>query len=163
MDGHTYVILIINCITLLMIMIINRSAAGHEFTQPIWATTHLFILPRPMDTRRFGLGRDEDVDNDNDNGDIGGDDDVDNDNGNGDVIMSASQVVQLLLRHKADVNFVNEHGNSAMHYACFWGYTGGWSYLYNPHHNHFLSYDTQTLLRSLLTLAPSSRCRISTR
>ena len=28
-----------------------------------------------------------------------------------------------LLRHKADVNFVNEHGNSALHYACFWGYT----------------------------------------
>ena len=45
------------------------------------------------------------------------------------TVMSVSQVVQLLLRHKADVNFVNEHGNSAMHYACFWGYTGGWSYL----------------------------------
>ena len=28
----------------------------------------------------------------------------------------------MLLRHKSDVNFVNEHGNSAMHYACFWGY-----------------------------------------
>ena len=41
------------------------------------------------------------------------------------TVMSVSQVVQLLLRHKADVNFVNEHGNSAMHYACFWGYTGG--------------------------------------
>ena len=28
-----------------------------------------------------------------------------------------------LLRHKADVNFVNEHGNTPLHYACFWGYT----------------------------------------
>lgn len=27
-----------------------------------------------------------------------------------------------LLRHKADVNFINEHGNTALHYACFWGY-----------------------------------------
>ena len=27
-----------------------------------------------------------------------------------------------LLRHKADVNFVNEHGNTPLHYACFWGY-----------------------------------------
>ena len=71
-----------------------------------------------MDTRRFALGRDDDVDNDNDNGDV-----------IKETIMSVSQVVQLLLRHKADVNFVNEHGNSAMHYACFWGYTGGWSYL----------------------------------
>ena len=48
--------------------------------------------------------------------------------------MSVSQVVQLLLRHKADVNFVNEHGNSAMHYACFWGYTGGWPY-HHYYHN----------------------------
>ena len=28
-----------------------------------------------------------------------------------------------LLRQKADVNFVNEHGNTPLHYACFWGYT----------------------------------------
>ena len=37
----------------------------------------------------------------------------------------ASQVdvpppLSQLLKHKADVNFVNEHGNTAMHYACFW-------------------------------------------
>ena len=38
-------------------------------------------------------------------------------------IYNLDQVVQLLLRHKSDVNFVNEHGNSAMHYACFWGFT----------------------------------------
>ena len=38
-------------------------------------------------------------------------------------IYNLHQVVQLLLRHKSDVNFVNEHGNSAMHYACFWGFT----------------------------------------
>lgn len=25
-----------------------------------------------------------------------------------------------LLKHKSDVNFVNEHGNTALHYACFW-------------------------------------------
>jgi integrin-linked kinase len=31
--------------------------------------------------------------------------------------------VWQLLRNKADVNFVNEHGNSPLHYACFWGYT----------------------------------------
>ena len=105
-------------ITVLIIFTINimiRSVVGPECTQPTWATTHLCILPPPMDTRRFAFG---------------GDDHVDNDNDNGDVIMSVSQVVQLLLRHKADVNFVNEHGNSAMHYACFWGYTGGWSHLY---------------------------------
>ena len=29
-----------------------------------------------------------------------------------------------MLRHKADVNFVNEHGNTPLHYACFWGYSG---------------------------------------
>merc|ERR1712038_1986237 len=28
----------------------------------------------------------------------------------------------MLLRQKADVNFVNEHGNTPLHYACFWGY-----------------------------------------
>ena len=27
-----------------------------------------------------------------------------------------------LLKHKSDVNFVNEHGNTALHYACFWNY-----------------------------------------
>lgn len=32
------------------------------------------------------------------------------------------EVVNTLLRHKADVNFVNEHGNTPLHYACFWGY-----------------------------------------
>ena len=29
-------------------------------------------------------------------------------------------LLSQLLKHKADVNFVNEHGNTAMHYACFW-------------------------------------------
>jgi integrin-linked kinase len=24
------------------------------------------------------------------------------------------------LKHKSDVNFVNEHGNTALHYAAFW-------------------------------------------
>ena len=27
-----------------------------------------------------------------------------------------------LLKHKAEVNFVNEHGNSPLHYATFWNY-----------------------------------------
>ena len=27
-----------------------------------------------------------------------------------------------LLKNKADVNFVNEHGNTPLHYACFWNY-----------------------------------------
>lgn len=26
------------------------------------------------------------------------------------------------MRSKADVNSTNEHGNSPLHYACFWGY-----------------------------------------
>lgn len=26
------------------------------------------------------------------------------------------------MRNKADLNFTNEHGNSPLHYACFWGY-----------------------------------------
>lgn len=26
------------------------------------------------------------------------------------------------MRQKADVNFTNEHGNSPLHYACFWSY-----------------------------------------
>lgn len=34
------------------------------------------------------------------------------------LILSVTQ----LLRNKADVNFVNEHGNTPLHYACFWGY-----------------------------------------
>lgn len=25
------------------------------------------------------------------------------------------------MRNKADVNVTNEHGNTALHYACFWG------------------------------------------
>ena len=31
-------------------------------------------------------------------------------------------IVNILLRNKADVNFINEHGNTALHYACFWNY-----------------------------------------
>lgn len=31
-------------------------------------------------------------------------------------------IVRLLLKNRSDVNFVNEHGNTALHYACFWGY-----------------------------------------
>lgn len=27
-----------------------------------------------------------------------------------------------MLKHKADLNFTNEHGNTPLHYACFWGY-----------------------------------------
>lgn len=27
-----------------------------------------------------------------------------------------------MLRHRAEVNMVNEHGNTPLHYACFWGY-----------------------------------------
>lgn len=27
-----------------------------------------------------------------------------------------------LLRNRADINFTNEHGNTPLHYACFWGY-----------------------------------------
>ena len=26
-----------------------------------------------------------------------------------------------LLKNRADVNVANEHGNTALHYACFWG------------------------------------------
>lgn len=32
------------------------------------------------------------------------------------------EIIHLLLKNKADINFVNEHGNTALHYACFWGY-----------------------------------------
>ena len=28
-----------------------------------------------------------------------------------------------MLKNKADINFVNEHGNTPLHYACFWGYS----------------------------------------
>ena len=34
--------------------------------------------------------------------------------------LSQNPVPLQLLKHKADVNFVNEHGNTALHYACFW-------------------------------------------
>lgn len=34
------------------------------------------------------------------------------------VIMMALQ----LIHNKANVNAVNEHGNTPLHYACFWGY-----------------------------------------
>jgi integrin-linked kinase len=27
------------------------------------------------------------------------------------------------LKNKADINFVNEHGNTPLHYACFWAYS----------------------------------------
>jgi Ankyrin repeats (many copies) len=36
-------------------------------------------------------------------------------------ILLINYVVQLL-RLKSDVNFTNEHGNTPLHYACFWGY-----------------------------------------
>ena len=28
-----------------------------------------------------------------------------------------------LIKHKADVKVLNEHGNTPLHYACFWNYT----------------------------------------
>ncbi len=28
----------------------------------------------------------------------------------------------MLLKNNADINAVNEHGNTPLHYACFWGY-----------------------------------------
>lgn len=31
-------------------------------------------------------------------------------------------ILLQLLRHRSDVNTTNEHGNSPLHYACFWGY-----------------------------------------
>jgi ankyrin repeat protein len=31
--------------------------------------------------------------------------------------------VLQLLKNKADINFVNEHGNTPLHYACFWAYS----------------------------------------
>ena len=31
-------------------------------------------------------------------------------------------IVLMLLKQKAEVNFVNEHGNSALHYATFWNF-----------------------------------------
>lgn len=27
-----------------------------------------------------------------------------------------------LLKNRGDINFTNEHGNTPLHYACFWGY-----------------------------------------
>lgn len=27
-----------------------------------------------------------------------------------------------MLKNRADINFTNEHGNTPLHYACFWGY-----------------------------------------
>ena len=34
-------------------------------------------------------------------------------------------IVNIILRSgKADVNFVNEHGNTALHYATFWNFPG---------------------------------------
>lgn len=27
-----------------------------------------------------------------------------------------------LLHNKANINAINEHGNTPLHYACFWGY-----------------------------------------
>ena len=32
------------------------------------------------------------------------------------------EIVGLLLKQKADLNAINEHGNTPLHYACFWGY-----------------------------------------
>lgn len=29
---------------------------------------------------------------------------------------------EQLLNNKAEVNVMNEHGNTPLHYACFWGY-----------------------------------------
>lgn len=26
------------------------------------------------------------------------------------------------MKNRADINFTNEHGNTPLHYACFWGY-----------------------------------------
>jgi hypothetical protein len=28
-----------------------------------------------------------------------------------------------LWQHKAEINAINEHGNTALHYACFWGFS----------------------------------------
>lgn len=36
--------------------------------------------------------------------------------------MYQEHFVLQLLRNRADVNFTNEHGNTPLHYACFWGY-----------------------------------------
>ena len=40
------------------------------------------------------------------------------------IFIIAATFAELDFRVQADVNFVNEHGNSALHYACFWGYAG---------------------------------------
>ena len=36
-------------------------------------------------------------------------------------IGHAYKLLQLV-HNKANINAVNEHGNTALHYACFWGY-----------------------------------------
>jgi ankyrin repeat protein len=37
------------------------------------------------------------------------------------VIKDFQFIVQLL-QNKANINGVNEHGNTPLHYACFWNY-----------------------------------------
>jgi ankyrin repeat protein len=37
-------------------------------------------------------------------------------------LLICCTVFLKLLRNRADVNFTNEHGNTPLHYACFWGY-----------------------------------------
>ena len=39
-----------------------------------------------------------------------------------DIHKFADLFIQLL-KQKADINFVNEHGNTPLHYACFWGFS----------------------------------------
>ncbi len=39
-----------------------------------------------------------------------------------DLDSLCSLLFRKLLRNKADINSVNEHGNTPLHYACFWGY-----------------------------------------
>ena len=40
------------------------------------------------------------------------------------ILQTSFNVINRIqfLRNKADVNFVNEHGNTALHYACFGNY-----------------------------------------
>jgi len=37
------------------------------------------------------------------------------------VLLSVAFISQLL-QNKANVNAINEHGNTPLHYACFWNY-----------------------------------------
>lgn len=37
------------------------------------------------------------------------------------LLLIYKYLIFQLLRHRADINFVNEHGNTPLHYACFWG------------------------------------------